>query len=264
MSERRRLQWGVAPRLAVTVLLTVGVAALAAALIPFMVGLPPATCVETGCFCEPPAGVVPEQLVAALSSLVFVVLGLWAALGTVPPSKERTLIPLAGLAIVFIGASSFVYHATLTFVGQFLDIFSMYTFGWLLALGALWRSGRLSGRASVMWFVGLSVVLGVVQAVYPDARRILFALLLLPGVILELTPRVTGHPLASPRVRWVYGGLATMVVAYVIWVLDQTPVLCNPAGFAYGHAVWHALGAVAAYFVTRHYRSTLHPPAPPP
>lgn len=258
MSERRVPQWGVVPRLVVTILLTVGVAALVAALVPLMVGLPPATCVETGCFCEPLAEVVPGQLVASLSSLLFVVLGLWAALGPVPPSAERTLIPIAGLAMMFIGASSFIYHATLTFVGQFLDVFSMYTLGLLLALGASWRSGRLSGRASLLWFVGLSVVLGVVQEAYPDARRILFAILLLPGVILELTPRVTGHPPTSPRVRWVYAGLAAIVLAFVIWGLDQTPLLCSPSGFAYGHALWHALGALAAYFLTLHYRATLH------
>ncbi len=262
MGEGRSQRWGVAPRLAATVVLTVLVAAVIAALIPLMVDLPPATCVDTGCFCEPLASVVPGQLVASLSSLLFVVLGFWAALTTAPPSSERSLIRLAGLAMILIGASSFLFHATLTFLGQFLDVFSMYMFGLLVALGALWRSGRLGTRASWLWFVGLGVVLGVVQEVYPDSQRILFAVVLLPGIVLELSPDVTGHRLSSPRVRWVYAGLAAIMLAFVIWGLDQAPALCNPSGFAFGHSIWHALGALAAYFLTLHYRSTLHPVAP--
>jgi hypothetical protein len=55
-------------------------------------------------------------------------------------TRERRALPLLGTTLIFIGASSFIYHATLSFVGQFLDILSMYTFGLLLILGALYRS----------------------------------------------------------------------------------------------------------------------------
>lgn len=265
MAERPRIQRAplgpgaaLAVRILLTLLLTIGIALIAARLSGLLIGLPAATCVETGCFCEPASGGLPEQLVASLSSLAFVVLGVWAAVSPVPASREHTLVTLAGAAMVFIGAGSLIYHATLTFVGQFLDIFSMYAFGLLLTFGALWRHGRLSGRASWLWFMGLSIALGVVQAMVPDARRVLFALLLLPGIVLELAPRVSGERPTLARSRWLYAGLATMVVAYLIWVLDQSPVLCGPDGFEYGHSVWHGLGAVAAYFVTRHYRATVH------
>ncbi len=245
--------------LSVAATIIIGVAATAVAWI-----LPtgaPATCVETGCFCEAVGAGIPLQVEASVSSLVFVALGMWALLQRGPlGTRERRLVTLGGATMILIGVSSFVYHATLTFVGQWLDVFTMYLFGLLLVLGALWRSGRLGGRASVALFVGLAIVLGVAQYFYPDARRILFAAVVLPGIVLELMPRTTGHALRSPRMRWVIVSVATMVVAYTIWVLDQTP-LCDPTSWLQGHAVWHALSAVAAFLVTVHWRRTA-PPVP--
>jgi hypothetical protein len=221
----------------------------------------PATCTLTGCFCEAPLDTVPKQVFDSFSSLAFVFLGIWSLLATREPvrgTRERQLKPLFGAIFIFIGASSFFYHSTLSFFGQFLDIFSMYAFGILLAIGALYRAGKLSGTWSVLLFVILSVVFGIVQFEFPDARRILFAGLLLPGIVLELTPFITGVSPRSPKVRFIYIGVGTLVVAYVVWLLDQTPLFCNPSSPVQGHAIWHVLTAIAAFLIIAHYRQTPH------
>lgn len=222
-----------------------------------MAGGRPATCVEMGCFCEAVSGGIPAQLEASWSSLAFVLLGVGVILWRgVPGTRERRLLPIGGAIMISIGVSSFVYHATLTFLGQWLDVFSMYLLGLLIALGALWRAGRLGGRTSIALFVGLAIALGVAQYLYPDARRILFAIVLLPGVVLELTPFIAGRALGSRR--WVVASLATFIGAYAIWILDQSP-LCDPHFWLQGHAVWHVLGAVAALLLTVHWRVTSMP-----
>jgi putative Ca2+/H+ antiporter (TMEM165/GDT1 family) len=248
-----------AARLAITALATAAFGALAYWVATVIPSAPPATCVETGCFCEAVGSVIPVQLEASLSSLAFVVLGVWALLQRPAAGRERRLVPLSGIALLLLGISSFLYHATLTFVGQWLDVFAMYLVGLLLGLGALWRSGRLSARASIALFIVLAVALGVAQYLYPDARRVLFALVLLPGIVLELTPAVAGRGPQSRR--WVVTGLAVFVVAYVIWLLDQSP-LCDPTSWLQGHAIWHTLCAVAVFLVTVHWRHTPHDAAP--
>ncbi|MBX3091018.1 MAG: ceramidase domain-containing protein [Cryobacterium sp.] len=224
-----------------------------------------ATCVPGHCFCEHASG-FPEQLANSVSSFAFVLLGAWVLLSLRPGeprtrdarARESLLIRLLGITMIFIGASSFFYHATLSFFGQFLDIFSMYTFGLLLFFGALYRAGRLRGTHALAGFVAASIVFGLLQFAYPDARRILFTALLLPGIILELTPWVTGHSPRSRRMWAIYAGLAVMVVAYGIWLLDQTPAFCEPGSLLQGHAIWHVFGAVASFLVFIHYRRTPH------
>ncbi len=224
-----------------------------------------ATCVPGHCFCEH-AAAFPQQLANSISSFAFVFFGAWVLLSrrkTSPQSpeqgtRERTLAPLLGVTMLFLGVSSFFYHATLSFLGQFLDIFSMYTFGLLLFFGALYRAGRVRGSYALAGFVVASIVFGLLQFVYPDARRILFTALLLPGIILELTPWVTGYSPRSRRVAAIYAGLVVMIVAYGIWLLDQTPAFCQPGSLLQGHAIWHMLGAIAAFLVFIHYQRTPH------
>ena len=222
----------------------------------------PATCAATGCFCEAPLGSFPMQLADSFSSLGFVFLGFWALVGGIRPvlgTPERRLIPILAVVIILIGASSFIYHSTLSFFGQFLDIFSMYTLGILLLIGALYRSERLGPRTALTLFIVLNVSMAVVQYLVPDARRILFAVLLLPGIVLELMPFVTGYGPRLPQVRFVYVGIATMIVAYIIWTLDQTTFFCSAHSRIQGHALWHLLGAIAAVMIVAHYQRTQHP-----
>ncbi|MCC6269889.1 MAG: ceramidase domain-containing protein [Microbacteriaceae bacterium] len=256
----RTLVW----RILAAVLLGAGVCAVAWLATDLLVGTAlverAATCVPGHCFCEH-AGEFPGQLANSVSSFAFVFFGVWVLLSRRNPAsgtREHRLAPLLGITMLFIGVSSFFYHATLSFFGQFLDIFSMFTFGLLLFFGALYRAGRLRGGYALAGFVAASVVFGLLQFAYPDARRILFAVLLVPGIILELTPFITGHNPRSRRVWAIYAGLAVMVVAYGIWLLDQSPVFCERGSLLQGHAIWHTLGAVAAFLVFIHYRLTPH------
>lgn len=219
-----------------------------------------ATCVTGDCFCEHTDG-FPQQVVNSISSFSFVFFGAWVLLARRNPAQETrefALAPLLGITMLFLGVSSFFYHATLSFLGQFLDIFSMYAFGLLLFFGALYRAGHLRARYAVAGFVATSLALGLLQYAYPDSRRILFAALLVPGIILELSPFITGHSVRSRRVWAVWAGLGLMLLAYGIWLLDQTPAFCQPGSLIQGHAIWHVLTAVAAFMVFIHSRRTPH------
>jgi predicted membrane channel-forming protein YqfA (hemolysin III family) len=240
--------------------------AIAAALADSEVLARPATCTATGCFCEADTGVFPDQLLNSLSSFAFVFLGIWALLSTREPvvgTRERIVKPFFAVTMLFLGASSFFYHATLSFLGQFLDIFSMYTYGILLTVGALYRSRRISGLVAIVIWIVASAAFGVLQYEYPDARRVLFVLLLLPGIVLELTPYVTGQSPRSPKVRNIYIGVGVLIAAYVIWLLDQNHGVCDPHSLVQGHAIWHVLTAVASFMIFAHYRATAHDPVTP-
>jgi hypothetical protein len=48
--------------------------------------------------------------------------------------------------------------------------------------------------------------------------------------------------------------LASILVAFAIWNASKA-WLCQPYSLVQGHAIWHLLGAVSAYFLYRYYAS---------
>jgi dihydroceramidase len=232
-----------------------------------LAALRPATCLPSACFCE---AVRPDGLaqpVNALTSLTYVALGLWALAGGVRPSPghepqhgSRRLTPrlmaATGVVLVALGAGSFVYHGSLTFVGQVLDVQGMYLLGVLLLVGALVRGGVLRPAPAPWVYLAAVGVLLVVQVLWPDSRRVLFGLVLLPGVLLEGLPRTTGVPWRSRPMLPFRVGVGMLVLAYAAWLLDALKVLCWPTSPWQGHGLWHVLTALAAVLVVAHYART--------
>ena len=109
--------------------------------------------------------------------------------------------------------------------------------------------GSFAFHATLTLGVALLVALGVLLWLWPESRRVLFAAVLLPGIVLEL---VAGR---SPDggARWLHLGLGLLVTAYALWLLDQAGVLCDPTSWLQGHAAWHVLGAAAGWCLARHW-----------
>ena len=239
--------------------------------------LRPASCLPVGCFCEAVSGGTLAQPVNSVTSLAFVVAGVAAWLRRTdvgPRTVERRLIIGLGLVLVVLGdhqpasivsgagrvsvlrakavvlgVSSFLYHATLSYAGQVVDIAGMYLLGTLLAAGALVRRRLLHPGVAVVGYVVVNALLAVIQYVAPDTRRILFAVVLMPGIFLELAPSV--------RTRAIEISLGCIGLGYVLWLLDSWGTWCDSESIWQGHGAWHILGAAAAYLLVDHYRRSV-------
>lgn len=215
-----------------------------------------ATCLPTGCFCEAVHATGLAQPVNAWSSLAFVVVGGVVLLPTGQPARrERMLRILLGAALVAVGGASFGFHATLTRVGEFLDTWTMAVLATVVLGGALVRRGFLRPQlVVVVGLVLLTILLRVLWS-WPETRRVVFGLLLALGIALEISRTRTPIAAFQPQ-RWLWGGLGLLTAAYVIWVVDALGIWCQPASLLQGHAVWHVVGAGAAWCLARHYDVT--------
>jgi hypothetical protein len=217
----------------------------------------PATCLASHCFCETPrTGQLLLQPANSWSSFGFVLVGSWIMLGAGTRPHSALAGPAAlwlGITAVIIGVGSAALHASLTLWGQFADVLGMYLLGSFTLVWAVMRWRGFSPRAAAALY--LLVAGGLIAALWlwPETRRWLFAVLLFIAIAAEWW-------LARPRRRDVragllLAGLGANILAFAIWIADQTRTLCAPDSLVQGHAAWHVLGAVAVACSYGYYRS---------
>jgi dihydroceramidase len=218
---------------------------------------PPATCLGTHCFCETPrTGALLLQPANSWSSFGFVVVGSWIMLGagSLPGSALRGLPALwFGFTAIMIGVGSVALHATLTLSGQFADVLGMYLLGSFTLAWAVFRWRGLSPAVAIALYLGVAGTLIGLLWVVPETRRWLFAVLLVVALAVEWWG---ARPLrVGARPHLLLLGLAANILAFAIWIADQTRAVCVADSLVQGHAAWHLLGAVAVAFSHAYYRS---------
>lgn len=220
-------------------------------------------------FCEAPHDGWIRQPANSLSNAGFVVAGLLVAIrvGRGTPA-DHTMSPSVATfyacVVVLLGPASAAMHATQSEWGGHLDMLSMYLIAGFAASWAWVRWARRGTPAFVGAYVACVAACELV-GLWPDpvpvvnyAGNVAFGLLLLVAVVLETRLWRRGET----RLVFRHGivALAAMLVAFAIWLLS-TNGWCDPTSVLQGHAAWHLVCAVAAYWLFRLYESE-RPSAP--
>jgi hypothetical protein len=149
-------------------------------------------------------------------------------------------------------------HATQSAIGGHLDMLSMYLFAAFIAAYATMRWLRGGSEILAATFVG-----GVAFCEFVGAWRVelpvvmhpgnaAFALLLVLATVLEAM--IMRRSDIHSRRQYAYASLASILTAFAVWNGTRS-WLCDPHSLIQGHAIWHILGAVAAYLLYRYYAS---------
>ena len=215
----------------------------------------PATCLKTGCFCESANVQGPiRQTANTYSSLAFVFSGM--VILTQRKDIKRLSYgysAIMGMASIIIGVGSAFCHASLTFIGQFFDVFGMFLLAAFMLVYACERIWNLRPTTTLGLYLALNLFLSWLQIAIPDTRRYVFAIVLIVALLCEYYFRMKAKP--QIEVHWLRYGINLLAVAYIIWILDNTRVVCFENSLLQGHAVWHMLGAVSVLFLHKYYAS---------
>ena len=186
--------------------------------------------------CEQLRGGLLAQPANSLSSLAFVVAGVWILV-----RAQRHIVNLdaiaVGLASLAVGVGSFAFHGIAGAQAHWLHDTTLLTLLGLVAVEHVGPRGLCVARAApiVVVFAGTSVFAS------PNSTTLV-------AVVLVLC--VAASEVAAPwrnRVRIIPGPLATMLAGGLCasWLGRTGSVLCRPESVLQLHALWHLVMAAA-------------------
>ncbi len=161
-----------------------------------------------------------------------------------------------GGTVFTMGVLSFIYHATNNFLTQYIDFLGMFLVMSFLFAGTLLRFFKASQGSFFTWYwfvFSAHCVLFMVFHIIETPVQYIMYLNLGPIILLELLiflrTRKFNHQ------KFFFLGVGLTIIAQIIAITDIQRIYCDPNGWIHGHALWHLIGAPAAYFFALHYEN---------
>ena len=197
-------------------------------------------------FCEAMLCGSIRQPANTFSNIGFVICGLiiYAREGW----KSWSPYHLMGLAAFFIGVTSGIYHASMTFFWQFFDLSSMFM---LILLPLTFNLIRLKwirpSQFTLSYLAMLFFSQGLLLLIKGKSGEYIFGVQVFFVAASEMMLYQRGE---RPRYAGMLKALGTFLLAFLIWNGDVHGWWCDPDNHVLqGHAAWHLLNAVAIWFL---------------
>ncbi len=170
---------------------------------------------------------------------------------------------LMGFAFLYLAFGSFYYHASLTKVAQRHDMAATYTVTVFpviinvlnLLIGFKKSSNFLFRKQTAQVGFFVIVITSIFFYVFKwhlNANIVLPLMFILIGVTSFLSVSFFE---GKSYIWFLLFGFFFLLVAFGLWYADRFNFWCNPVGIFQGHAVWHFLTGLAAFFVYLFLRS---------
>ena len=196
------------------------------------------------------------------SNLAYMIVGLYGiALGCCDRREGRNgayLLRTSALSFAFgaacccLGIGSGLFHASLTRLGQQLDVAAMYPpLMVMIAVGI----GRWIPALRTWLLLALVAVASGLLFYFKWAMSSPIVLCSLVGSVTILTLLARFCSARKPDGRWLLASVASLLAAVICRQLDIAARFSGPDAWAQGHALWHVLTALSLGCVYAFYRS---------
>ena len=165
---------------------------------------------------------------------------------------------LMGICFIYLSFGSAFFHASLTWVGQRMDMNGTYSISIALLSIALYHvlhKLNLTNREKQVWIA----VSGVLVLAFFKVHLMISSGVLLPALILANLILTLIHYFQFRKEHSIFitiFSLVLMVVAVKIRTLDVQKVDCDPYSWYQGHSVWHLLTALSSFCSYAFFRFT--------
>ncbi|MVM30306.1 hypothetical protein GO755_09700 [Spirosoma sp. HMF4905] len=158
------------------------------------------------------------------------------------------LSALMGICFIYLGFGSAFFHASLTYVGQRVDMNGTYGLTLVLVSIGLYHilyKVRFTQPVKTIWAISLVILIVLflkIALLVPSSK-------LLPGLILALLIFIAINYFQFRKERSGLLGIASlvlMVVAVRFRTLDVQKIGCDPHSLIQGHSIWHLLTALSS------------------
>lgn len=159
------------------------------------------------------------------------------------------LSALMGACFIYLSFGSAFFHASLTWVGQRVDMNGTYGISVALLSIALYQvlyKITFTNRQKQLWIlVSIILILAFYKIHLMVSSSVLLPALILANLILTITHYVQFRKVRSILLPIL--SLVLMVIAVKIRTLDVQKVGCDPHSWYQGHSVWHLLTAMSSF-----------------
>ena len=189
------------------------------------------------------------------SNLVYLFVGFWLLKKF--PKNQNGFLSIFAYAALVTGITSFLYHASYTFLFQIFDYVGMYFFSSLLLVFNLRRIKVISEKfiipLSLLLIMISTLLFALSGGVY---GRSIFGLQLAAVLVTELFIFIKiKESEMFINYKWLKISLLLFIVSYIAWWVDTGHFWCDPRNhFIQGHALWHVVNAFCFLTMANFYR----------
>jgi hypothetical protein len=158
-------------------------------------------------------------------------------------------------AIVVVGFSSAIYHASFNFFTQFLDFFGMFLMTNFFVGLNLIRMKKLTYKSFNKFYFISNVLFSSLAIIFYLIKFPLQTTIVVQALFLIFSEVRLKKVSLSANYKPFMISLVLIVIAISFSLLDVTRTMCTPDNhFFQGHAIWHLFSAMSLFFAFKFYK----------
>lgn len=161
-----------------------------------------------------------------------------------------------GLCMVYLAVGSAFFHASLTWIGQRVDMNGTYGVCLFIIGMCVYRMITKEDQSKKVKAVFILTILGLIYGFF-YLHLVVKGTVLLPiliGLIVGLTIYNYQKNKERYTIYYVILSLLFMIGAFVLRTLDVQKIGCMPTSVYQGHALWHLFTGMSVFFLYMFYR----------